>query len=521
MSAAVHSFLTRRVLPFLKSDAAFRFVFITVMFFASLCTIGSYCYVAAGFLLIWGLFVFVYRMGQKGYWRLFRLRRLLLLFTGLSVLTCLLHIQSRFFMNIYYVLWGCVCFFFFFAIHVGRSRRACAKELRRLLEFLLGATNVLMAAGLVLLLFFPKGFSYGGETYAIYQNRFVGVIINANITGFYAMMACLYCVLLPALRQAEGALSPAGIVYYALSSVLNLTALFLSDSNGSFLMLLVFCCFVTFYVILKGYNPTFANIVIRLIAVGMACLVIASVLLLLRTLVQTGASSILKSLEPSSGISTGVTVSNGRIHLRDDTNLPEQAPSASPNRPQTPKEPAKDKGTSKNTTFEHQNKNIDSGRFTIWKESLELFWFHPVMGIGKGNIVPYGDRYLGGLKCDDFHNGFITIAVSYGAAGLSVFLLFAFVCAKTILKSLFRYRTENKRDGRVLTYLTAFCAGYMIYSQFDLSLLADLSYRVLIFWLLGGCAMSYCYSYERSALCRHAPLPPRTRSLRSASKGFS
>ena len=142
-----------------------------------------------------------------------------------------------------------------------------------------------------------------------------------------------------------------------------------------------------------------------------------------------------------------------------------------------------------------------------------LFTHFPVMGIGKANVVDYGNKYMGGLKYEDFHNGLITITVCYGAVGIIIFMVLAITIAKKMLKDIFRYRDENRRDGRVLMYITAFCTAYVVYSTVEVALLVDISYRVVIFWLLIGVATAYADSYERSALIKGENIPERSRSL--------
>ena len=98
--------------------------------------------------------------------------------------------------------------------------------------------------------------------------------------------------------------------------------------------------------------------------------------------------------------------------------------------------------------------------------------------------------------------------------GFAFFILYAVSCAKKLLRSLFRYRGKNRRDGRVLTYLTAFCTGYTFYSVFEVALLLDLSYRVLVFWLMLGAGMSYAMRYEEEALSTSNELSPLNRIIR-------
>ena len=76
-----------------------------------------------------------------------------------------------------------------------------------------------------------------------------------------------------------------------------------------------------------------------------------------------------------------------------------------------------------------------------------------------------------------------------------------------------RYRSENRRDGRALMYITAFCSAYCVYSMVEVALLVDISYRVVIFWLIIGLAESYIRSYEHKALINSENIPERSRSI--------
>ncbi len=477
------------VMGFLKEDSNFRLAFTGALLFASLNVIRIWFYVIAGILMIWGAGLFIYRMLYQGMIMRVRSRELIILFLSFAFLTIIIHAKSNFFVNFYYVCFMGVCFFHFYGIHAGRSRRKCISEVCILLDFVNIATTVMMTAGLVLLFIYPKGFSYGGDAFAIYESRFVGILFNANVTAFYALMSLIACNLLWMMKRSSGKLNAKWRVLYIVCGIINLLSLYITDSNASLLMLIIYLCFISFYVIFKGYKTGVVSFIFRIIAFLLAAVIICAVLVSTRTLVQQGVSKILSSVSPNVSISTGVTTKpNGNVVIKPD------------NRP-------------KNSGFGHQNTNIDSGRFTIWRQSMMLFQEFPILGIGKANIVDYGVKYIGGLKYEDFHNGLITIAVSYGAVGLFLFMVLAVSVAKTMLKAVFRYRGENRRDGRVLMFLTAFCTGYVVYSTVEVALLVDIAYRVVIFWLMIGLATSYADSYERSALLEGSNIPERSRSI--------
>lgn len=483
------------VKSFFTNEANFRLVFLGFMFFASLNLIRTFFYYAAGISMIWGAFLFGYKLIYKHRLRLMHNRRLIYLFLGCALISCLLHAGDNLAVNLYYLLFMAVCFFFFYGLHAGHGKNACRKEAALLFDLLIGATAVLMLAGLVLLVISPKGFEYGGDHFAIKENRFVGILFNANVTGFYAVCAVLLTNINWVMKRAHGALTLRWRIFYIVCYVINVLSLFLSDSNDSLLLLIVDLCFVSFYALFRGYRRGLTSFLGRIFALLLACIVIGYGLIGARTIVQSGVSLILTSASsgsPDAQIATGVTAEDGVVKVKPDIEK---------------------HNSSDNTTFEHKNTNLDSGRFTIWKQSAAMLKENPVFGIGKANIVDYGKKYLGGLKYDDFHNGLITILISYGAVGLNIFMVLAVTIAKSMFKAIFRYRKENRRDGRVLMYLTAFSAGYCAYSFFEVALLVDLSYRVIIFWLILGLAMSYVFSYERSALIAHENINKRSHSL--------
>ncbi len=475
------------LIRFINNDSNFRFAFIGAFFFASLCLIRDWFYIAAGIMMIWGAYLTGYKYIFKGYILRVRNRKLLYIFLGLSLFTALLHLSNNLVINLYMLVYMTECFVLFYGLHAGRSRNKAQHEMQKMLDFLNTSTFIVMIAGLVLLIIFPSGFVINGDSFAIHENRFVGILFNANVTAFYSLMGIIYCNLLWVIKKSVDKLTVKIRIWYIVCMVIHILSLFLTDSNDSILMLIVYGCFIAFYVLFRGYKPTILNFIFRIIALALSCALIAAVILGARILVQEGVSALFKMFESPAKV-TEIHSPSGNVVVKPN---PQKVP----------------------TTFEHQNTNLDSGRFVIWKQSIGLFGKFPLFGIGKANIVDYGKKYLGGLKYEDFHNGLITIIISCGMTGFFVFMVLAVTIAKTMLKAIFRYRKENRRDGRVLMYITAFCAGYCIYSMFEVALLADLSYRVLIFWMLIGYAMSYTNSYENHAVRAHDNISDRTRSI--------
>lgn len=150
-------------------------------------------------------------------------------------------------------------------------------------------------------------------------------------------------------------------------------------------------------------------------------------------------------------------------------------------------------------TFEHKNPNLDSGRFKLYRESIDLFKISPVFGISNGNIVFYSQEYANGtLKYtyhnNDLHNGFLTILVSTGVLGFVIFCIFGFRFAKHAAQHLFLQKNTFKNDAYPCMF--AFLSAYMFYALFEKALLYDISFMVMWFWLIMGYTSCYIAKFE-------------------------
>ena len=155
--------------------------------------------------------------------------------------------------------------------------------------------------------------------------------------------------------------------------------------------------------------------------------------------------------------------------------------------------------TESEVTFGHENENLDSGRFKLWKESFNLFKISPIIGISNGNIVFYSEEYLNGTLSysyhkSDLHNGFLTILVSTGVIGFILFGIFGFRFAKHSAQHLFLQKKTFRND--VYPCLFAFLFAYLFYALFEKALLYDVSFMVMWFWLMMGYMSCYIAKFE-------------------------
>ena len=145
-------------------------------------------------------------------------------------------------------------------------------------------------------------------------------------------------------------------------------------------------------------------------------------------------------------------------------------------------------------TFEHTNKNIDSGRIKLFRQGVNVIKHHPVFGVGKGNIIYYGNRYNNDkMKYTDFHNGYLTIIVCSGFIGFALFIGFAVCLGFRMFKGLFGLKPPILRD--IYPCLASFISSYCIYALFEKTMIFEVSFMIAFFWLVLG--------YAALCLCRY------------------
>ena len=487
----------QKLLHFLGDAANFRLVLFVILF----CDIRYLVYplyiTIMAVMSFWSLGLMIREMYVKRRIMRVKFRRIIFVFMAFAAFSVLLHSEINFLPNLMTLHWIAVCFFMLYGIHAEKSSNRVRKEMKRLFDVLIVMTNVVMILGLLLFMIFPKGFSLMGYEFCIIEGRFVGIIPNANVTAFYAVIAIILSVLMLRIRRADGTAGKKRRIWYIAGIAANGLVLMLTDSNASVVFIIVFLSFLFFYEMFKEFNrKKIYTFIFRLAATALSAVIVVTSVLFVRVNVQNGIAALLAPSQSDIVISTNLDANNDNIKL-DKTELSSKPDNAK-------------------KVLGHQNTNIDSGRFVLWRQALGLIELYPLFGIGKDNIPAYGVDYLGGIrytnlggyKYVDFHNGLLTITVSFGIVGLCLFLVFALTVAKSILRCIFRHKIRSRRDGNVLVVLAAFCTGYCVYSMFEAALFADYTYRVCIFWLLAGFAMSYVMKYHWQGLHSKMDPPP-------------
>ena len=460
----------------LTSNSIFRISYIVCLFFCNVSFIQVPAYVALVFLFLWGAFLLFYNERQRRVFSITRFGLWLLAFVFFSTVTAIIHIADNFFYNMVIQLHVCICFFIFYALHTEKHLNF-RKELYIICRFIVYTTTIVGVLGLACLM---AGISFEVMSikFIIYENRFTGIYSNPNILGFVSVVA-LFCVhMLTKTNFIEISGQERVSRIWLLSAVaINGMSLFLCDSNGA-IVLIVF--YVITFVLYKmfGSEREFSKkqIVTKLIALMVAGIFVVSSVFFVRYFTQAGFTEILEKaevglrMESTDGMEEDMFYATERI------------------------------------TFSHINKNLDSGRFKLWRQAASLFSDFPLFGIGKGNVYDYGeDKFDNGIAfsdiygealskfATDFHNGYATILVCSGIVGFALFSLFGLRFAKHI--SVHVFKAKNLKES-ILPCMYSFLCAYLVYAFFEKALLYDVSFTVLFFWLIMGYVSCFLCQYE-------------------------
>ena len=461
-----------RILDALNNSSAFRILYISSLMLCSVVFIEIAANVARSVLFAWGVYLAVYGIVKHRSYKHIMYFKLLAVFLAFGLITTFIYLDSHFLENGLMVLHVFMCFFVFYGMHTEPNRDRIRNEIGIIAKVFVYSTTILSILGLVLALFIGKSivlsgypvpiiddlFSFDAKFFGykliIYENRFTGLYTNPNLLGFTSITALVFCHMSvkkqSLLKNSRINISRKWLIACTAS---NLLSLFLCDSNSSFIFLvgyiIVFIAYRLFKTNLHGIKETAKRGVV---------LVVASIVVL------AGTYGLRFTVQKASSFITSFT----RIEFADETSYEE-------------------------ITYEHTNANIDSGRLLLWKQSLSFIKAFPLFGIGKGNVVDFGKRLIkGGLKYSDFHNGYITIVVCSGILGFIPFILFALLIGLKMCKRLFDRTQDSSHD--IFPCIAAYVATYCVFAVVEKTVLFDITFMVVIFWLMLGYGTLYIRS---------------------------
>jgi O-antigen ligase len=459
----------------LTDTSLFRRSYIICLFLCNVSPLLVVMYVLLAVLFLWGVFLLVYNEVVRQTAAKTRFGLWLVLFLVCGVITALIHLSGDPLYNLHnliMLLHAGICFFIFYSVHTERQLNF-RRELYSVCSFIVYTTTVLGIAGLACLMADIK-FEIFGLKFIVFENRFTGLYCNPNTVGFTAVAAIFCCHML--LKKDFIAISGrerVSTIWIASGAAVNAISLLLSDSNGAMVLMIGY---VFFFLVYKMFGTERKFSVRQIVTKSISCLlagvVIVASLFFVRNVMQEGFVKLMSMSETEP-----IVVIQGDLTNDEDGII----------------------------TFEHENKNIDSGRFKLWEQAGEMFIHNPIMGIGKGNIYAYGKQmFVNGVKFSDkygllsplmtdFHNGYFTILVCSGAVGFVLFMIFGIRFFIHISKYVFK--EEGLRES-TLPCMYAFLCAYMVYAFVEEALLFNLSFVVVFFWLILGYASCFLVQFE-------------------------
>ncbi len=482
----------------LHDQSAFRYLYIMNLFFCSVCLISPVSEIIKGFLLVWAFFLLADVLFiQKSVYRI-RYWGLLLAFVTAGMITTLIHARDNLLGNLIMLYHACVCFFLFYGIHAEPDRQKIRRELYGIFESLIWVTTVFSVIGLLIVAVCVR-FYIGSYCFGLMDNRYTGLYINPNLAAFASVVSLVCCHFMLGKRRENGKrYVPRGLA--AVCFISNLCVLFLSDSNASLVFTVVYSGLYAAYKLARYFRRNNRAVGIRHGALLLcAWVIVLAASFGARSTFQSGVAFVLND--------TQEVMHTSETADWEQTEKAEQQANARAADQAMAQETASVQQDAAGVTIGRSDYEISSGRFDSLQKALQLFVRYPFMGIGKANILDYGDRYLSeGFLFTDVHNGYLTILLSGGLCGLALFMAFLVLIARRMLKCVDRRLLRFGREREDFPILVAALGGYSVYSLFEKTLLYDITFMVLIFWLLMGYAMCYLERYElRQKRSRHVP----------------
>ena len=140
--------------------------------------------------------------------------------------------------------------------------------------------------------------------------------------------------------------------------------------------------------------------------------------------------------------------------------------------------------------------DISNGRFSVWKDGIELWETSPVVGISYRNISAYAQKNLPDcyilnkeVALNTFHNLFVDVLVSQGLAGILILLGVLVAILRSSIRGCRRLKAGKLQTRDQAALLGAALLPIMIGALFLSDILYMNSPSSVLFWILLG---SWC-----------------------------
>jgi O-antigen ligase len=346
------------------------------------------------------------------------------------------------FLMVYHVI---VCFFLFYGMHSNGDFERIKQEIFAILIILVYVPTFLSFLGLLAAVFKNQIVIFN-QTLGIKSHRLVGVYLNSNVLGFLCVLSIISCFILMREKRNHPEIKRFLSNWLFVGCVLlNLVSLFLSDSNGSLLFLIIYLISIIFCNIIKNKGREKSKI--KLIYLLALCVAFVFISLSVKSTTQSAFNFVVRIFHDQNFSTPFIEVGRGSYE-------------------------------------------ITSGRNILFQQGIRLFKKFPILGIGARNLTEYARIYLPDrLDYEDLHNGYLTILVSWGSIGFVVFAFFSISVASHLCGTLFNHR--NQTNDTIYSNFFSLIVAYSVYNLVEITLLSSISFTCVFFWAILGYAMCY------------------------------
>lgn len=436
----------------------FRILYVISLVFEVVCFCEIESAWVNGVFIFWGFLISMHIIFNESYKLNIKHKKYAIMFVLLNIFTSLFNFSSNILMNIITSFHNFMCMFLFLGMRNNTSKKNIEKEMIFVMNFFIYFSIIFSLCGFYAIFIPQNNYRIG-----IYSQRFYGISTNPNLAGFISVISIFCCDILRSLKD-KYKVRRLSII---LCLIMNVTTLFLTDSNASFVFIVSYLGIKIIYSTFSKYESLKEIKFIRESFFIMVCLLLViSSSFLLRAACQQCISKLLSRAENSSFEQIGNDTKN--INYEKNEIIDE-------------------------IEIGRGNHEISSGRIQLFKQGIKLSKIHPLIGLGRENLPYYGKMYLsGGLafpsKHQDLHNIYISLIASYGILGFLFFSIFIIKNLKEIILKIF---TElHTKNSKLLSKFLAIIVAYFAYGTFEIGIMSGMFLSDILIWLFFGYALN-------------------------------
>lgn len=477
--------LITTIRPFIKNESLFRLIYIICLYLSTICFLEQVCWVLIPCIMVWGIYFLWKHFTTPHRIRKVRYHWILILFLLSGLVTAFLNYKNNLGQNLYMIYHAGICFFLLYGVHAANTKEKQKFEMYKIFRILTILINIVAFIGLLFLFVFVRLDAFG-YTVGLFDNRYTGFYTHPNIAAFTSVIGIIGSHMLYSKIYIPSEKHSLPKWFCLTGITLNLLTIWLADSNASFVYV---CLYFFFYYIfsngMKKQKKTFTlSTLCRLVSV-FAIVVLSCYGL--RIASQNIVRNILGTIHTITPVES--------TELTDPSFVFPVI-------------------TEEIEIGRRDQADLSSGRLDSYGKALLLLQFKPLFGMGKANIIPYGNTYLyEGFLFFDLHNGYLTILLSCGMIGFYLFATFLIQLLRKAYFLLDKLSEIFKEDQKILALFLSSLLGYGAYAMFERTLLFDITFMVIIFWAMLGYFMSYAITYEDAREKKHVWVKELVNSL--------